>query len=267
MIFSSSTPGNFSREECNSKCFSEEKRYGGLGARRECLCSRNSEPNLLSEAQCSAACTDQHVMKECGWTLAYDAFAVHFSVSLKPLPPVSVHAAAHVSASSSVVPVTLSWDLGDLSPRVNATETSVTAVTHKYGVPGRYVVELTAWAGQKEVRVKGEVTVTLPPKLELRCPALVEANQNLSVTLVNWGGTGVAVDWRITREGQETTRASPLCPPGGVSHQASSRCFQLVPGEFSWAESRRRCLERGGELAVVHTQAVRSLLALRITQI
>lgn len=65
VIFSSSTPGNFTLEQCNSVCFAKSQRYGGLGARQECLCSTNSEPNLLSEAQCTAACTNPQVMKVC----------------------------------------------------------------------------------------------------------------------------------------------------------------------------------------------------------
>lgn len=76
VIFSSSTPGPFSREECNSKCFHDSQRYGGLGQQRECLCSTNSEPNHISESQCSAACSDPLVMKECRWTVAQDVFQV-----------------------------------------------------------------------------------------------------------------------------------------------------------------------------------------------
>lgn len=63
VIFSSSTPGNFTREQCNSVCFAASHRYGGLGARHECLCSTNSEPNFISESQCSAACTNPQVME------------------------------------------------------------------------------------------------------------------------------------------------------------------------------------------------------------
>lgn len=66
VIFSSSTPGNFTREQCNSVCFAASHRYGGLGGRRECLCSTNSEPNLISESHCSAACTNPQVMEVIG---------------------------------------------------------------------------------------------------------------------------------------------------------------------------------------------------------
>ncbi|KAK6300832.1 hypothetical protein J4Q44_G00289300 [Coregonus suidteri] len=266
VIFSSSTPGNFSREECNSVCYGASQRYGGLGARRECLCSTNYEPNRISEAQCSAACTKPHVMKECGWTLAHDVFAVDFAASLPPLPPVSVHSSAHLSILSSVTPVTLSWDFGDLSPRVNATETVDMTMRHKYAVPGRYPVSVTAWAGPKEVCARREVRVTLPPRLELHCPQLAIANQSLAVRLVSWGGEGVAVDWRITKDGQEAAKATPYCPRDAVFHADSSQCFQLVPGEFSWSEARRQCSSTGGDLAVVRTDPLRSLLACRVTQ-
>ncbi|XP_031666863.1 polycystin-1 [Oncorhynchus kisutch] len=269
VIFSSSTPGNFSREECNSVCYGASQRYGGLGARRECLCSTNYEPNRISEAQCSAACTKPHVMKECGWTLAHDVFVVDFAASLPPFPPVSVHSSAHLSILSSVTPVTLSWDFGDLSPRVNATETVDMKTRHKYAVPGRYPVSVTAWAGPKEVCARREVRVTLPPRLELHCPPLTVANQSLAVRLVSWGGEGVAVDWRITKDGQEAARATPYCPRDAVfqcSVTDSSQCFQLVPGEFSWSEARRQCSSTGGDLAVVRTDPLRRRLADRVTQ-
>ena len=91
-------------------------------------------------------------MQECRWTLAHDVFAVDFSVSLKPVPMQSVHDRISFSAASSVTPVTLSWDFGDFSSRVNTTGTSVTTTTHKYGLPGRYVVSVMAWAGNNKVK-------------------------------------------------------------------------------------------------------------------
>lgn len=90
--------------------------------------------------------------QECGLTLAHDVFEVDFSVSLEPLPLQSVHDCIGFSAASSVAPVMLSWDFGDLSLRVNATGSGTSRAGHKYGVPGRYAVGLVAWAGHKEVR-------------------------------------------------------------------------------------------------------------------
>ncbi|XP_029014936.1 polycystin-1 isoform X2 [Betta splendens] len=263
VIFSSSTPGNFTRQQCNSVCFAASHRYGGLGERRECLCSTNSEPNFISESQCSAACSKPHVMKECGWTLAHDVFAVDFSVSLKPLRVQSVHDLVSFAAASSVAPVTLSWDFGDLSSRAN---TTATGTTHKYGLPGRYAVGLKAWAGHKEVSARGEVTVALPPKLELHCPLLAVANKSLEVILVSWGALGVDVDWTITKDGVQVAKASPHCPKDALYHAESSRCFQIVPGELSWTDARQQCSERGGDLAVVRTNALRNLLSHRVTQ-
>lgn len=270
VIFSSSTPGNFTREQCNSECFAASHRYGGLGARHECLCSTNSEPNFISESQCSAACTNPNVMKKCGWTLAQDVFAVDFTVSLKALPLQSVHDRVTFSAVSSVTPVTLSWDFGDLSSRVNTTGTGVTTVTHKYGLPGRYVVSVIAWAGHKEVSARGEVTVTLPPKLELRCPPLVVANKSLDVRLVSWGAVGLEVDWKITKDGVLVAKAQPQvqCPKDGLYHNESSRCFQIFPRELSWADARQQCSDHGGDLAIVRSggsDVLRNLLAQKVT--
>ncbi|KAL1005463.1 hypothetical protein UPYG_G00059470 [Umbra pygmaea] len=267
VIFSSSTPGNFSRKECNSVCYGASQLYGGLGARRECLCSTNDEPNRLSGSPCSAFCTKPNVMKECHLTLAHDVFAVDFTTSLLAPPPVSVHSPAHLSVMSSVMPVTLSWDFGDRSPRLNASETSDLTTRHKYALPGNYTVVVTAWAGNKEVHARGEQRVTLPPLLELRCPSLVVANQSLAVGLINWGGVSVAVDWRITNnDGQEAARATPACPSDAVFDAESRRCFQMVPEVFSWAEARRQCLSTGGDLAVVRSDPLRSKLAEKVKQ-
>ncbi|XP_072514001.1 LOW QUALITY PROTEIN: polycystin-1 [Salminus brasiliensis] len=266
VIFSSLAEGKFSRKECNSRCFLKKQLYGGLGARNECLCSTNSEPNHISEAQCSAACSDPRVMRECGLTVASDVFQVDFSVQVSAVRT-SVHSEAVLNASSSVLPVSLSWDFGDLSPRLN-TSSPPTIAQHKYGVPGRYKVQLSATAAHKEVTAVDEVSVELPPRLELHCPSLLVVNQSLeeAVTLVNWGGLGVAVNWTIKKDGKEVARAEPVCVPDAVHHADSSRCFQLVPGEFSWSEARRQCSARGGELAMVRTSAVQNLLGPHITQ-
>ncbi|XP_051558182.1 polycystin-1-like [Myxocyprinus asiaticus] len=266
VIFSSSTPGHFSREECNSKCFHENQRYGGLGQQRECLCSTNSEPNHISESQCSAACSDPLVMKECRWTVAHDVFQVNFSAYL-PSRRVSVHSEALLSVASSVYPVSLSWDFGDLSPRVN-TSTPNTTARHKYGHPGKYQAQVSLSAGHQEIIAQGNVSVELPPRLELHCPSMIVVNQSLeeAVSLVNWGGVGVTVDWQIRKDRREIARAEPLCLPGAIHHADSSRCFLLVSEEVSWSDARRNCSARGGELVVVHSQNVRDLLAPRITQ-
>ncbi|XP_047434663.1 polycystin-1 [Mugil cephalus] len=266
VIFSSSTPGNFTREQCNSMCFGASHRYGGLGARHECLCSTNSEPNFISESQCSAACTNHQVMKNCGWTLAHDVFAVEFSVSLKLLPLQSVHDYVTFSAVSSVSPVMLSWDFGDLSPRVNGTGRGITTSAHKYGLPGRYALSLMAWAGHKEAPARGEVTVTLPPKLELHCPPLSVANRSLDITLVSWGASALDVDWRIEKDGVQVAKASPHCPRDGVYHNESSSCFQIFPAELNWTEARHKCVEHGGDLAIVRSDALRNLLAQEVKQ-
>lgn len=57
-----------------------------------------------------------------------------------------------------------------------------------------------------QVSAHGEVTVALPPKLELHCPALAVANQSLEVTLVSWGSVGVDVDWKITKDGAQVAK-------------------------------------------------------------
>ncbi|KAM4584954.1 polycystin-1 [Odontesthes bonariensis] len=266
VIFTSSIPGNFTREQCNSLCFGLSHLYGGLGDRHECLCSTNNGPNSISEAQCSAACTKHHVMKECGWTLARDVFAVEFSVSVRPLPLQSVHDRILFSAASNVTPVTLSWDFGDLSARVNTTGTEITTTSHKYGLPGRYSVSLMAWAGHKEVSARAEVTVTLPPKLELHCPSLTVANKSLEVTLVSWGGVSLDVVWTITKDGVQVAKASPHCPRAGVNDTESSSCFEIFPEELSWTEARQHCLNRTGDLAIVRSDALRNLLAEKVTQ-
>ncbi|KAF7223722.1 polycystin-1 isoform X2 [Nothobranchius furzeri] len=271
VIFTSSNPGNFTREQCNSVCFGLSHLYGGLGDRHECLCSTNNEPNFISGSQCSAACTNRHVMTECGWTLARDVFAVEFSVSLRPLLLQrffhSVHDPIAFSANSSVTHVMQSWDFGDLSSRVNSTVAGITINTkHKYGLPGHYGVSLMAWAGHKEVSAHTQVTVTLPPKLELRCPQIAVANKSLEVQLVSWGGIGLDVKWTITKDGVQVAKASPRCPEDGVRHNETSSCFEIVPEELSWTDARQQCLNRGGDLAILRSDSLRNVLANKVTQ-
>lgn len=80
-------------------------------------------------------------------------FEVSFAISLRPLPPQSVHDSVAFSAASSVAPATMSWDFGDLSPRVNTSGSGVATAAHKYGAPGRYVVSVMGWAGNSKVSV------------------------------------------------------------------------------------------------------------------
>lgn len=51
-----------------------------------------------------------------------------------------------------------------------------------------------------------EVTVTVPPKLELRCPPLAVANKSLELSLVSWGAVGMDVDWKIIKDGVEVAK-------------------------------------------------------------
>lgn len=60
--------------------------------------------------------------------------------------------------------------------------------------------------------------------------------------------------------------ASLYCPKDGVYHAESSHCFQIVPGELSWTDARQQCLVRGGDLAIVRSDALRNLLAHKVTQ-
>lgn len=66
------------------------------------------------------------------------------------------------------------------------------------------------YARSFQVSARGEVTVTLPPRLELHCPTLVVANQSLELTLVSWGSVGVDVEWKITKDGVEVAKGKIL---------------------------------------------------------
>lgn len=108
VIFSSSTPGNFTSEQCNSVCFAASHRYGGLGGKHECLCSTNSEPNFISESQCSAACTNPQVMEVCRHSGLIVASLCYFVSSL-------VNITFRISSKSSYnLPTTSLCGLNDL---------------------------------------------------------------------------------------------------------------------------------------------------------
>lgn len=61
-----------------------------------------------------------------------------------------------------------------------------------------------------QVSARGEVTVTLPPKLELLCPPLAVANKSLKFTLVSWGAVGVDVDWKIKKDDVQVAKGRIL---------------------------------------------------------
>lgn len=135
---------------------------------------------------------------------------MNFSASL-PSRRVSVHSEAVLSVVSSVFPASFSWDFGDLSPRVNSSTPNTTA-RHKYGLPGSYQAQVSVSAGHQEIVAQGTVSVELPPRLELHCPALIVANQSLEaeLSLVNWGGVGITVDWMIHKDGREIARGTDM---------------------------------------------------------
>uniref|UniRef100_A0A8C9TI26 Polycystic kidney disease 1a n=1 Tax=Scleropages formosus TaxID=113540 RepID=A0A8C9TI26_SCLFO len=268
VIFTKSTPGNFTRETCNTQCFAQGQRYGGLGAHQECLCSTNSLPNDISESQCSAACTDPLVMKRCGWTVALDVFPIDFSAFFRETRRVSVHTEATLAVSSSVPPDTVSWNFSDSTPLFNNTKLFC---QHKYALPGKYVPHVTLLSNNKQLSVTGEIQVTLPPILNLSCPEYVVANHSLEIQLANWGGEGMVEDHPgcmalpllYPSSVCHPLPAAPHCPAEGTLHGDPPHCYQLVPEECSWAEARRRCAAHGGDLAVVRVESLRNLLAPR----
>ncbi|MBN3308044.1 PKD1 protein, partial [Amia calva] len=260
VIFTASTPGNYNHDTCNNLCFTAGQLYGGLGSKSECLCSTNSEPNFISESQCSAACADSQVMKVCGWTVANEVFLVDFSASFSPLRTFSVHEEATLTISISVIVSTLSWDFGDLTPWLN---TTVPSASHKYALPGKYRIKVTLWAGNKDISIQTDVDVVIPGHLQLECPATVTTNSSVNVSLTNLDGTDVDVDWRIMSSGQETARALPYCPPGGIMDPESSRCFRVFWAECTWQEARRQCTPHG-DLAVPNTPHLHSALILHL---
>lgn len=69
-----------------------------------------------------------------------------------------------------------------------------------------------------QASARTQVSVTLPPKLELHCPELVVANKSLDVTLVSWGGVGLDVEWTITKDGIQVAKGKTLklCAAIGV---------------------------------------------------
>lgn len=298
VIFSSSTPGNFTREQCNSVCFAASHLYGGLGARHECLCSTNSEPNFISESQCSAACTNPQVMKVCGprfsdcavrtfrLTSSYcfasclrnTTFRTPFVMSNQlletfrmctnaPSPsrgsfyaemwldsgrPCVCGGLHRLTAASPTAKC--SWPhqrlclllchsgdavLGLRRPIISGqhyrhralhcnsqiwTSRTLRCQSDGLGWTQGGEREKTTWKGYSctseqrgilifcfmfayfQVSARGEVTMTLPPRLELHCPPLAVANESLEFTLVSWGSVGLDVDWTITKDGVQVAK-------------------------------------------------------------
>ncbi|XP_041085447.1 polycystin-1 isoform X3 [Polyodon spathula] len=257
VIFSSLTPGNFTRNSCNALCFSTHQPYGGLGTKNECLCGTNFEPNLISESQCSAACSNHLVMRDCRWTVAQQAFIVEFTAYFTQLGTFSIHEEAKLNISISVSVSTLLWDFGDQTPLLNTTKSSA---SHKYAIPGKYRVNVTLFAGADVTSIQTEVNVIIPPRLELKCPAAVTANDSIDIGIAEWDGTNGTVDWNIVSESGEIGKA-PFCPSDGLLHIGSLRCYQLIRSNSTWQEARQFCASHGnGDLATVTNQDVKNLL-------
>lgn len=51
-----------------------------------------------------------------------------------------------------------------------------------------------------------------------------------------------------------------------MHHAESSRCFQIVTTELSWTDARKQCSDRGGDLAIVRSDALRNRLAENVKQ-
>ncbi|MGH0137630.1 UNVERIFIED_CONTAM: hypothetical protein FKN15_016038 [Acipenser sinensis] len=257
VIFSSLTSGNFTRNSCNALCFSTHQPYGGLGTKNECLCGTNFEPNLISESQCSAACSDHLVMRDCRWTVAQQAFMVEFSAYFTQLGTFSIHEEAKLNISISVSVSTLLWDFGDRTPLLNTTKASA---SHKYALPGKYRVNVTLFARAEVISIQTEVNVIIPPRLELKCPTAVTTNDSIDIRIANWDGTDGTVDWNIVSESGEIGKA-PFCPSDGLLHIGSRRCYQLIRSNYTWQEAQQFCASHGnGDLATVTNQDVKNLL-------
>lgn len=69
---------------------------------------------------------------------------------------------------------------------------------------------------------RAEVTVTLPPKLELHCPPIAVANKSIEVTLVSWGSVGLDVDWTITKDDVQVAKGENTNTPHPSSKSYSA---------------------------------------------
>ncbi|XP_051790089.1 polycystin-1 isoform X2 [Erpetoichthys calabaricus] len=259
VIYKSVMPGNFTKESCNALCVSTRNVYGAIGQKNECLCSNNFETNLISEAQCSSACSDTAIMHGCGWTLAEQPFLVSFLASLSPPGTIDLYEVALLNISISAPVSALLWDFGDDSPQIN---TSKRSVAHKYALPGKYRINVTLVSEIKNIFVHTEINVAVPERWELRCPVAVVANHSIDISMVAWDGPNRTVQWWIVPHDESTGQVN-LCSLDDVGAARSAPCYQLVKGGATLEEAQQNCSKGGaaGRLAVLRSPQTLAVLA------
>ncbi|XP_039599396.1 polycystin-1-like, partial [Polypterus senegalus] len=259
VIYKSVTPGNFTKESCNALCVSTRNVYGAIGQKNECLCSNNFETNLISEAQCSSACSDTSIMHGCGWTLAEQPFLVSFLASLSPPGTIDLYEVARLNVSISAPVSALMWDFGDDSPQIN---TSKRSVAHKYALPGQYWVNVTLVSEIKNIFVHTEISVVAPERWELRCPVAVVANHSIDISMVAWDGPNGTAQWWIVPHDENAGQVN-FCSLDDGGAARSAPCYQLVKGGAALEEAQQNCSKGGaaGRLAVLRSPQTCTVLA------
>uniref|UniRef100_H3A3K9 Polycystin 1, transient receptor potential channel interacting n=1 Tax=Latimeria chalumnae TaxID=7897 RepID=H3A3K9_LATCH len=260
IVFSSLSPGNFTRDSCNARCYIEDQEYGVLGSQNNCLCGRRLEQ--VAPLQNTWNCTDPDHKLACSQIVIQDVFKVQLSAFFSELRTFSIYEAAVLNISITVNVSTLLWDFGDQTQLLNTTEN---IVVHKYALPGKYIVNVTLFMGAKVTSAHTEINVVIPPeKMELQCPSLVKTNASVDIRIQNVGGTSLRAEYSITSHQGEIKKdlhAPPFCPSDGLIFHGNNHCYQLVQINSTWQEAQLFCRSyNNSDLVVVRSTEVQSFL-------
>ncbi|XP_072259282.1 polycystin-1-like [Pyxicephalus adspersus] len=239
------TPDPFSGYSCLALCFRHGYSYYGMDNRRSCLCGTMQDDD---DDFCSGVCTMEGNIHMCNKSYIQDFHAVQVTVSLSApsyhnlLQPAEFHAVASIPVAQFV------WEFQDGNKSVI---TGNGVASHRYSLPGQYVVKVRAEGQQPGA----EATVTMVVEVdmaELHCPAVAQTGQSLEVWLQVNQGTNLQAVYSIQFPDGHLLTDDSSCPRGGKVFHENLRCYWLNPVKESLSDARNRCrLMPGGDLAYI----------------
>ncbi|XP_047636842.1 polycystin-1 isoform X1 [Phacochoerus africanus] len=266
--FSAAHEGPPAPEACSAFCFAAGQDLAALSEQHGCLCGAARPPGASSA--CLPFCFGARPppTTACrGPTLLHNVFpASPGAALLGPRGPLASGQPAAFRVTASLPGSSTRWDFGDGSPEVAVAGPEA---THRFLLPGRYLVTAVLALGAGSARLHTEVQVqAAPAALELVCLASVHSGETLQLGLRNRGGSGLEAAYSIVALGEEPARVvHPLCPSDTEIFPGNGRCYRLVAEKAAWLQAQEQCRAwAGAALAMVDSPAVQHFLVSRVTR-
>lgn len=204
--FSAAHEGPPAPEACSAFCFAAGQDLAALSEQHGCLCGAARPPGASSACLRFCSGTRPPPSAACrGPTLIHNVFpASPGAALLGPRGPLASGQPAAFRVIASLPGSSTRWDFGDGSPEVAVAGPEA---THRFLLPGRYLVTAVLALGAGSARLHTEVQVqAAPAALELVCLASVHSGETLQLGLRNRGGSGLEAAYSIMALGEEPAR-------------------------------------------------------------